>query len=939
SQLEAVIAHELAHIRRYDHLVHVLQLLAEALLFFNPFLRWISAQVRREREACCDAMAVEVTGQRLTYIRTLVDAAEQTQAGAWSAMPAFPGGEESGSVMDRVRRLLKPSAAPEMRLGIPALLTLMVLSLGAIFALQLAANVTLRALTPTERIAAVEEVHAEYPQPALQESFDSSRTSSAGEVTLSGRVTLPDGSVPLGAGLTIRSERGNSISSSSYPVGTDGRFERTIRASMIHLLFQQDGYAPIYRELGQVTSGRMNLDFVFEKGKDARLKFLDEAGQPLRGVEVFYYLALPTNGRRMKATSNAEGLALIRSAAGFPLDWSTSIPGYEEGIWKDETLEPESVRELTLAVANPLRLAIRDAETGQPISGVQVRMGQRRSQGSNHSSGESSEPLALSGDDGVVEVDELRSDSIYYLLLSAEAYLGKTLGPCGSGDSLEVTLLPAEAKTVKISGLLDRSLDEEGRLQVRLGQTVHYGENHSVGMRSDRVTYAPHEGVVAFDYLPKWEGELEIVFGEVRHSFPWREWNVSERIELELAPDVHPIAGNASNAPLMRPVALHIRTPTGEPQAQGRLYVQYTKNGIRPGQSRSSDGKLVDVTDGWARFEVPVPNDLDVSPEGLKGYWFQEPIHMKVPAEHLSEPVVFELEALRAGAIAGDVKEANGDPAEGILVTAFEAKGSPSVVNGNFVNLRVKSSSSRYDAVNEFLASPLPLGGHYVVVARRGFTHVTSIAIPLTAEEPVKRIQLEMPEGIEVNGRILDAKGRGVRFAETRFRFTPRLGHGFGMAGPVTGVDGKFSLKGVNSQAEGTHYLEIDVPGHLPKRYALTGSRDEQLIRLERGQSIRGVVVEASTGKVIPGAEVYATRAKYVEDAYPSWFDTADADEQGRFEFTNLPPGEFKVLTRSGTFPSKVAPVVEAGQPEEVVLEVELYEWSKLLPVPPGSGR
>jgi beta-lactamase regulating signal transducer with metallopeptidase domain len=70
-QLEALVAHELAHIRRHDYAVNACQMVIEALLFFNPAVWWISSRVREERELACDDMAVSVTGDPLVYARAL----------------------------------------------------------------------------------------------------------------------------------------------------------------------------------------------------------------------------------------------------------------------------------------------------------------------------------------------------------------------------------------------------------------------------------------------------------------------------------------------------------------------------------------------------------------------------------------------------------------------------------------------------------------------------------------------------------------------------------------------------------------------------------------------------------------------------------------------------------------------------------------------------
>lgn len=71
-QLEMIIAHEMAHIHRYDHVVNLLQNIIETLLFFNPAIWWISAQIRQEREYCCDVAAVDACqAKNLAYARTL----------------------------------------------------------------------------------------------------------------------------------------------------------------------------------------------------------------------------------------------------------------------------------------------------------------------------------------------------------------------------------------------------------------------------------------------------------------------------------------------------------------------------------------------------------------------------------------------------------------------------------------------------------------------------------------------------------------------------------------------------------------------------------------------------------------------------------------------------------------------------------------------------
>jgi TonB family protein len=99
-QLDAILAHELAHIRRHDYLVNVLQSVAETLLFYHPAVWWVSRQIRKEREFCCDDLAAEVCGDRLAYARALASLEELR-----ADRPALVMAATGGDLVARVRRL------------------------------------------------------------------------------------------------------------------------------------------------------------------------------------------------------------------------------------------------------------------------------------------------------------------------------------------------------------------------------------------------------------------------------------------------------------------------------------------------------------------------------------------------------------------------------------------------------------------------------------------------------------------------------------------------------------------------------------------------------------------------------------------------------------------------------------------------------------------
>lgn len=99
-QLEAVILHELAHIKRFDSFVNLFQIAAETMLFYHPAIWWVSRSIRAERENCCDDAAVSICGNAGDYARAL------TLMETWRAAPALAFGATGGSLKSRISRLL-----------------------------------------------------------------------------------------------------------------------------------------------------------------------------------------------------------------------------------------------------------------------------------------------------------------------------------------------------------------------------------------------------------------------------------------------------------------------------------------------------------------------------------------------------------------------------------------------------------------------------------------------------------------------------------------------------------------------------------------------------------------------------------------------------------------------------------------------------------------
>lgn len=147
--LDAVIAHELAHIRRLDVWANLFQRLVETLLFYHPAVWWLSRRVRLAREMCCDELAIRATGDRVVYANALELAALKQLTPSKSFLEVALGVTQM-TLLNRVRNVLGLVVRHEQGRWWPAA----VLALLAPLAIWLASA---GAVTPTEDRAALEQ--------------------------------------------------------------------------------------------------------------------------------------------------------------------------------------------------------------------------------------------------------------------------------------------------------------------------------------------------------------------------------------------------------------------------------------------------------------------------------------------------------------------------------------------------------------------------------------------------------------------------------------------------------------------------------------------------------------------------------------------------------------------------------------------------------------
>jgi beta-lactamase regulating signal transducer with metallopeptidase domain/HEAT repeat protein len=156
-QLEAILAHELAHVRRHDYFVNLVQTVIETVLFYHPAVWWVSSQLRVLREHCCDDLAVAACGDRKGYVNALLSLEHLR-----GASPLLALGATDGPLFARARRVLietdRTTASPRLAAAVIALAVGVLAIAGVSTASQQpagspAANRTLQTESPAPVIA------------------------------------------------------------------------------------------------------------------------------------------------------------------------------------------------------------------------------------------------------------------------------------------------------------------------------------------------------------------------------------------------------------------------------------------------------------------------------------------------------------------------------------------------------------------------------------------------------------------------------------------------------------------------------------------------------------------------------------------------------------------------------------------------------------------
>lgn len=946
-QLEAIIAHELAHIRRHDYLVNLVQQFVEAALFFNPAVWWINRQIRVEREACCDRLAVEVTGNPEAYAWSLEAWAEKQRETTPVLAPAFGARRHPDGPLERLKRLLVSEYRPSIRMpwhsffGMVAMAG--ILFLGLCQGTHIAVGYAAEWLTPTQRIEKLTQIQKTFGQP--EASIDNPPSSE--KVLVTGTVERENGSL-VESDATVSFHSRSSRNSTCVVIATKtGRFEQKVPPGKIFVAVFCPDYAPVFLGPFEGASGGKieGIKAVMLPGYSARIKAIDPNGSPLTGAQIDFQYQHPAGGYAYgHKTTGPDGIALFDHLSTNAILFKITARGYEYDECKMSYLKPGDPYLWKLAPAKISPGTVVAARTGKPVEGAKLRLLSRERKFSmSWGSPESSPVLGVSDGQGKFQLDTLNDEALYTLVVYADGFAPLILREIAPGQSLIATLEPQIDIKGKVIGVLSSLPSSNPQAHLDLSVLLDGNSSHSQGRD---VPIQIRDGIGYFEFTNVFPGSIELRVGNYRTNMEVGSSIDNLTVDLNTPPSV---GGKDNESGPTREVVLKLRVPKDHPPLSGPFKYDYWSDATHRGQTGVSA-----FTNGTARVSIPVPGGISMDSAALSGCWIER-LHQSIaPA---SSSVEIEVAAFPSGAIYGKVVDSDGAEVSDMMVSVLEAAKSPFKKSEGSLGVEPKNGASTDDGPTRFTAQPLPLGGKYIIMAHRKWPFAASEPITLTEAQPICEIVIQLAPGLDFKGTVLDPARQPVSRAEVTLTYNSGFSYSFGGPSVYTDKEGVFQFERVNPRVPGSYQITVrNVPGYQPLSKKIDIKAQQTVLRLKKGLRLEGIVLDRASGNPIPHAEVTAwpqgeegvifgqstgipsspgvfpVRMAGTLEEYPVNLE-ARTDANGRFVFTGMANRRYQIRVNETEIPTTI---VRGGQKEFVTMHARPFTWSKLKPVKKG---
>ncbi len=736
-QLRIVVAHELAHIRRYDYLVNLFQNVVEAFFFFNPFVWLINHRIRLEREVCCDQSAAKLCGGREVAQALLASAEIHSNLAVAFAHCG------KGELKERVERLVsKSNHKGGVRAVFMSILVGMIVCGCTWFTGNVIGEAGGKLLSPEEvRIAKIREVSNKIKYGRDFKDFDFEK-----ERVVSGKVVLEDGEFKKNVpGIVLHCIDGVNSREKQVYAKVDPE-KLTFTKKYNGKLCSVSILSPDYHCEKMDVSGRDKLDNLVVKIKKSSpvvLTFVDDSGKTL-DVDGRLCITVRAN-RKGHDFDIVKGEVKVLKHLPF-MSYKVFIPGYQSVVLKPTIGEKRVVK---LKKAVPVTGVVVDAETGSPIRGAKIKLRGKFAYDVQYVWDDSFKVAC--DDQGRFKVDFLNEKETICAVAVADGYCGENFKML-SGSEHRISLGKEIVVKGSVMGL--KSLD---KLRIRLLYRERGMSSCECTLKKDTPGFRllQSEDGLFFSVVPFWRGmDLEINVDGYEYDYK----KLIDRQPSELLVDL-------TNAKRLytkdyypkRKVKIRFIPPVANSAVEGAVYFnmksdKYSNNLLNAG---AGTGRLYSFTNkiksNCIETILPAEAKLIIRKKQLRGYSFADTI---VDIKSGEGEQVIDIPVKSGGLICGRINY------EG-EVLQFQGVDPTDLKGKRFLKSGVKVVEGKY-------SFDFPCGKEQVFAVGIGNKFIGSTtSVKCTAENPVQQVDFAVPEGRDLKVKIVDSFGNKVNVGKS----------------------------------------------------------------------------------------------------------------------------------------------------------------------------